>query len=39
MVPTIDQLSSEPEPNVVICGWRTKDAKHDMSPEQLLSFY
>lgn len=38
MVPTIDHLTCEPEPNFVICGWRTKDAKHDLSPEELLTF-
>jgi hypothetical protein len=38
MVPTIDHLTDEPEPNFVICAWRTKDAKHDMSPKELLTF-
>lgn len=38
MVPTIDHLTSTPEPNFVICAWRTKDAKHDMTPDELLEF-
>ena len=38
MLPTIDHRSNRPEPDVVICAWRTNDAKHDMTPEELLVF-
>ena len=30
--------SNLPEPDVVICAWRTNDSKHDMSPQELLAF-
>jgi hypothetical protein len=38
MLPTIDHSSNQPEPVFVICAWRTNDAKHDMSPHELLEF-
>jgi hypothetical protein len=38
MLPTIDHRSNQPEPDFVICAWRTNDAKHDMSPAELLQF-
>jgi hypothetical protein len=38
MLPTIDHSSDTPEPEFVICAWRTNDAKHDMTPEELLAF-
>ena len=38
MLPTIDHRSNRPEPDFVICGWRTNDAKHDMTPQELLAF-
>jgi len=38
MLPTIDHRSNRPEPDVVICAWRTNDAKHDMTPQELLAF-
>ena len=38
MLPTIDHHSNRPEPDFVICAWRTNDAKHDMTPEELLTF-
>ena len=38
MLPTIDHRSNNPEPEFVICAWRTNDAKHDMTPEELLAF-
>ena len=38
MLPTIDQRSNQAEPDFVICGWRTNDAKHDMTPQELLQF-
>jgi hypothetical protein len=38
MLPTIDHRSNRPEPDFVICAWRTKDAKHDMTPQELLAF-
>ena len=25
-------------PRLVICAWRTNDAKHDMTPQELLAF-
>jgi hypothetical protein len=38
MLPTIDHRTNEPEPDFVICAWRTNDAKHDMTPQELLQF-
>ena len=38
MLPTIDHRSNTPEADFVICAWRTNDAKHDMTPEELLAF-
>lgn len=38
MLPTIDHRFNRPEPAFVICAWRTNDAKHDMSPRELLDF-
>lgn len=38
MLPTIDHRSNRPEPDFVICAWRTNDAKHDMTPQELLEF-
>jgi len=38
MLPTIDHHSNQPESDFVICAWRTNDAKHDMSPHELLEF-
>lgn len=38
MLPTIDHRSNQPEPDFVICAWRTNDAKHDMTPQELLQF-
>ena len=38
MLPTIDQRSNQAEPDFVICAWRTNDAKHDMTPQELLQF-
>jgi hypothetical protein len=38
MLPTIDHCSNRPEPDFVICAWRTNDAKHDMTPLELLAF-
>lgn len=38
MLPTIDHRSNEPGTDFVICGWRTNDAKHDMTPDELLEF-
>lgn len=38
MLPTIDHRSNEPTPDFVICAWRTNDAKHDMTPRELLTF-
>ena len=39
MLPTIDHRSNRPEPDFVICAWRTNDAKHDMTPQELLAFF
>ena len=33
-----DHWTGEPQADFVICAWRTKDAKHDMTPEELLAF-
>lgn len=38
LLPTLDHRHANPEPDFVICAWRTKDAKHDMSPAELLHF-
>jgi len=38
MLPTIDHRTNQPEPDFVICAWRTNDAKHDMTPQELLQF-
>ncbi|MCP9828780.1 hypothetical protein KBZ19_09810 [Synechococcus sp. L2F] len=38
MQPTIDHRNSEPICDFVICSWRTNDAKHDMSIEELKEF-
>ena len=38
LLPTIDHRSNLPEPDFVICAWRTNDAKHDMTPEELVEF-
>ncbi|MFQ6539738.1 MULTISPECIES: hypothetical protein [Aphanothece] len=38
MQPTIDHRESLPELDFVICAWRTNDAKHDMTHEELLEF-
>jgi hypothetical protein len=34
----VDHRTNQPEPDFVICAWRTKDAKHDMTPQELLAF-
>jgi len=33
-----DHRSNQPESDFVICAWRTNDAKHDMTPPELLEF-
>ena len=38
MLPTIDHRTNRPEADLVICAWRTNDAKHDMTPDELLTF-
>jgi hypothetical protein len=38
LLPTIDHRFNTPTPDFVICAWRTNDAKHDMTPEELLEF-
>jgi hypothetical protein len=38
LLPTIDHRFNTPTPDFVICGWRTNDAKHDMTPDELLAF-
>jgi hypothetical protein len=38
MLPTIDHRRNKPVADFVICAWRTNDAKHDMTPEELLDF-
>lgn len=38
LLPTIDHRLNIPTPDFVICAWRTNDAKHDMTPEELLAF-
>lgn len=38
MKPTIDHRNSEPVCDFVICAWRTNDAKHDMSIDELKEF-
>jgi hypothetical protein len=38
MLPTIDHRTALPEADFVICARRTKDAKHDMTSDELLAF-
>lgn len=38
MLPTVDHRTNKPEADFVICAWRTNDAKHDMTPAELLTF-
>ena len=38
MLPTIDHRNNKADADFVICAWRTNDAKHDMTPEELLTF-
>ncbi|MEB3362495.1 MAG: hypothetical protein VKI42_10280 [Synechococcaceae cyanobacterium] len=38
MVPTLAHRSSDSAPDFVVCAWRTSDAKHDMTAEELLTF-
>jgi hypothetical protein len=38
LLPTPSQPTGSPEPAFVICAWRTNDARHDMTPEELLEF-
>ena len=37
-LPTIDHRNNKADADFVICAWRTNDAKHDMTPEELLTF-
>ena len=36
--PTIDHRDSQAICDFVICAWRTNDAKHDMSIDELKTF-
>lgn len=38
LLPTIDHHCNTPTPDFVICAWRTNDAKHDMTPDELEAF-
>ena len=38
MLPTIAHRSSDSDPDFGLCAWRTSDATHDMTPEELLTF-
>lgn len=38
MLPTIDHRTPVPEADFVICARRTKEARHDMTPDELLAF-
>ena len=38
LLPTIDHRTNTPEADFVICAWRTNEAKHGMTPEELLAF-
>jgi hypothetical protein len=38
LLPSVDQRSPGPEPNFVICAWRSHDVMADMTPAELLHF-
>ena len=38
MLPTVDHVKAEPEPDFEIVSWQTNDAKGDMSPEEFITY-
>lgn len=38
LLPTLAHRCGEPGVDLVVCAWRTHDAKHDMTAEELLAF-
>ena len=38
MLPSLGYRTNQPSPDFVVCAWRTNDAKHDMTPAELLAF-
>ena len=38
LLPTLAHRCGEPGVDLVVCVWRTHDAKHDMTAEELLAF-
>lgn len=38
MLPTVDHVKAEPEPDFEIVSWQTNDAKGDMLPEEFIAF-
>ena len=38
MLPTVDHVKAEPEPDFEIVSWQTNDAKGDMSPEEVIAY-
>ena len=38
MLPTVDHVKAEPEPDFEIVSWQTNDAKGDMPPEGLIAY-
>ena len=38
MLPTVDHVKAEPEPDFEIVSWQTNDAKGDMPPEDFIDY-
>ena len=38
MLPTVDYVKAEPEPDFEIVSWQTNDAKGDMPPEEFVAY-
>ena len=38
MLPTVDHVKAEPEPDFEIVSWQTNDAKGDMPPEEFIAY-
>ena len=38
MLPTVDHVKAEPEPDFEIVSWQTNDAKGDMTPEEFIAY-
>ena len=38
MLPTVDHVKAEPEPDFEIVSWQTNDAKGDMPPKEFIAY-